>query len=32
MPPSVFWKMYEHILTEKGLAIFEEDALLDNRI
>jgi transaldolase len=27
MPPSVFWKMYEHILTEKGLAIFEEDAL-----
>ena len=32
MPPSVFWKMYEHILTEKGLAIFEEDALSHNKI
>lgn len=32
MPPSVFWKMYDHILTEKGLAIFEEDALQDTKI
>ena len=26
MPPSVFWKMYTHILTSDGLRIFEEDA------
>ena len=25
MPPSVFWKMYDHVLTDAGLAIFEED-------
>lgn len=30
MPPFVFWKMYEHILTDKGLQIFEEDALVNN--
>ena len=30
MPPSVFWKMYEHILTDKGLQIFEEDSLINN--
>ena len=23
MPPSVFWQMYPHILTDKGLEIFE---------
>ena len=26
MPPSVFWKMYDHVLTDKGLEIFEKDA------
>ena len=26
MPPSVFWKMFDHILTDKGLEIFEKDA------
>ena len=26
MPPSVFWKMYDHVLTDKGLEIFENDA------
>ena len=26
MPPSVFWKMYKHVLTDKGLEIFEKDA------
>ena len=25
MPPSVFHKMYSHVLTDAGLAIFEED-------
>ena len=25
MPPSVFWAMYKHTLTDKGLAIFEQD-------
>lgn len=25
MPPSVFWKMYDHVLTDAGLAIFDED-------
>ena len=27
MPPSVFEKMYKHILTDDGLGIFEKDAL-----
>ena len=26
MPPSVFWKMYDHVLTDQGLDIFEKDA------
>ena len=26
MPPEVFDKMYDHILTDKGMEIFEEDA------
>ena len=25
MPPSVFWGMYPHVLTDKGLEIFEND-------
>ena len=25
MPPSVFWKMYEHVLTDQGLDIFNKD-------
>ena len=25
MPPSVFWAMYSHVLTDQGLAIFEKD-------
>ena len=25
MPPEIFWKMYDHILTDKGMEIFEED-------
>ena len=25
MPPSVFMKMYDHVLTEKGLEIFDAD-------
>ena len=25
MPPKVFWDMYKHVLTDKGLDIFEED-------
>jgi len=25
IPPSVFWKMYEHVLTDKGLEIFQHD-------
>ena len=25
MPPSVFWKMHDHVLTDAGLAIFDED-------
>ena len=25
MPPNVFWGMYNHILTEKGLALFDAD-------
>lgn len=25
MPPKVFWQMYNHVLTDAGLAIFEED-------
>ena len=26
IPPSVFWQMYDHILTDKGLEIFNNDA------
>ena len=26
MPPKVFDQMYDHILTDKGMEIFEEDA------
>ena len=26
MPPYVFWQMYEHVLTDKGLEIFDRDA------
>ena len=26
MPPSVFWKMYDHVLTDQGLVIFDTDA------
>ena len=26
IPPSVFWKMYDHVLTDQGLDIFEKDA------
>ena len=26
MPPSVFWSMYDHVLTDAGLQIFEEDS------
>ena len=25
MPPEVFWKMYDHVLTDQGLDIFERD-------
>ena len=25
MPPAVFDKMYNHVLTDKGLQIFDED-------
>ena len=25
LPPTVFKKMYNHILTEKGLALFDQD-------
>ena len=25
MPPAVFWKLYDHVLTDAGLAIFEQD-------
>ena len=25
MPPKVFWQMYNHVLTDAGLAIFEQD-------
>jgi len=25
MPPAVFEKMYNHILTDKGLELFEKD-------
>ena len=28
MPPSVFWQMYDHVLTDAGLAIFEKDSEL----
>lgn len=26
MPPAVFWKMYDHVLTDVGLEIFEKDS------
>lgn len=26
MPPSIFWKMYDHVLTDQGLEIFDTDA------
>ncbi len=26
MPPSIFWKMYDHVLTDQGLVIFDTDA------
>ena len=26
MPPSVFWKMFDHVLTDVGLDIFEKDS------
>ena len=26
MPPHVFWDMYKHVLTDKGLEIFEKDS------
>jgi len=25
MPPQVFWKMYDHVLTDKGLDLFQKD-------
>ena len=25
MPPKIFWKMYDHVLTEQGLKKFNED-------
>ena len=25
MPPEIFWKLYDHMLTDAGMAIFEED-------
>jgi len=25
MPPAVFGKMYNHVLTDKGLELFDED-------
>ena len=25
MPPAVFWKMYDHVLTREGLVQFEKD-------
>jgi transaldolase len=25
MPPTVFWKMYDHVLTREGLTQFEKD-------
>ena len=31
MPPSVFEGMYRHILTDKGLEIFEQDLLAINK-
>ena len=27
MPPSVFWKMFDHVLTDQGLEIFNKDIL-----
>jgi len=30
MPPAVFWKMYDHVLTDQGLKIFEEDSVDEN--
>jgi transaldolase len=25
IPPNVFWEMYKHVLTDKGLDIFQKD-------
>ena len=25
MPPKVFWKMYDHVLTREGLDLFQQD-------
>ena len=25
MPPKVFWKMYDHVLTREGLDLFQKD-------
>ena len=30
MPPYVFWDMYKHVLTDKGLEIFEKDSLTND--
>ena len=27
MPPKVFWSMYQHVLTDQGLAIFDKDIM-----
>ena len=27
MPPSIFWKMYDHVLTDAGLELFARDAV-----
>ena len=25
MPPKIFWKMYDHVLTDAGLDLFQKD-------
>jgi transaldolase len=25
MPPSIFWKMYNHVLTDRGMDMFQRD-------
>lgn len=32
MPPSVFWQMYKHVLTDQGLEIFEKDSQTNDKI